>query len=86
MSDFKQKENTASLFKNEKKTEEKQPDYKGKANIGGVEYFISGWINETKNGSNYLSLKFGEVEQGLKPENKEEPQQKPVREANDLPF
>ena len=34
--------NRGSIFKNDKKTEEKHPDMSGSINIEGVEYWISG--------------------------------------------
>ena len=52
---YEHKENTGSLFKNDRKETESQPDYKGSAKIGGVDYWVSGWINET-NGKKYVGL------------------------------
>lgn len=54
MSDF---TNSGFLFKNDKKTEEKQPDYTGKLNIDGTEYKLAGWLRDTKDGRKFLSLK-----------------------------
>jgi hypothetical protein len=48
--------NRGTLFKNEKKEEEKQPDMNGTLNVGGVEYWISGWKKVSKAGSGYISL------------------------------
>ena len=42
------RELSGSLFKNEKKTEEKHPQMQGSCLIDGVEYYISAW---TKDGS-----------------------------------
>ena len=55
-----QKDNAGALFRNTKKETEKQPDYTGKATVNGVEMFISAWINESKNGTKYMALKFEE--------------------------
>lgn len=49
---------TGALFKNDKKETEKHPDYKGSCEIEGTEYWVSSWLNESKNGRKYLSLKF----------------------------
>jgi len=49
------------LFRNERKTPgSKQPDHKGSCRIGGVEYEIGAWINESKKpgGSKFFGLKF----------------------------
>lgn len=48
--------NRGSLFKNDKKTEEKHPDLSGSINIEGVEYWISGWSKVSKGGQKFISL------------------------------
>jgi hypothetical protein len=48
--------NRGSIFKNDKKTEEKHPDMSGSINIEGVEYWISGWKKQSKQGANFISL------------------------------
>ena len=53
---------TGALFKNDKKETEKHPDYKGSCEINGTEYWVSSWLNESKNGRKYLSLKFNAKE------------------------
>lgn len=55
--------NSGTLFKNDKKTEAKHPDYKGHAEVDGVEYWLSGWIKKAGDkaqnpGSTFLSLSF----------------------------
>ena len=53
---FQQKPNRGSLFKNDEKSKEEDRDYSGSINVEGREYWLSGWISETKKGSKYLSL------------------------------
>jgi hypothetical protein len=53
---FQQKLNRGSLFRNDEKSKEEDRDYAGSINIEGREFWVSGWINETKTGSKYLSL------------------------------
>ena len=55
---YETKENTGSLFTNDKKKDDKHPDYTGKAMIGGKLMNIASWINESKSGKKYMSLKF----------------------------
>lgn len=55
---YETKPDTGALFKNTRKTTDTHPDRTGSALIGGVEYFIDGWLNTGKNGEQYLSLKF----------------------------
>jgi hypothetical protein len=50
---------TGALFKNDKAGNEKRPDYKGSAEIEGVQYWVSGWIRSPKSGGDkFMSLKF----------------------------
>ena len=54
------KNNTGALFKNDKKANDKHPDYKGKAVVDGVEKEIAIWVRESKTGTKYFSLMFSE--------------------------
>lgn len=51
--------NSGALFNNAtgKREGKKDPDYKGSINAGGVEYWASGWVNTSKAGAKYMSLK-----------------------------
>lgn len=49
-------EKSGVLFKNDKEGNEKRPDYKGSIQIEGVEYWLSAWVKEGKNGK-FMSLK-----------------------------
>jgi hypothetical protein len=55
---FEQRDNSGSLFKNDRKETETQPDRTGSAMIDGREYYVSGWLRETKDGRPWLSLAF----------------------------
>ena len=55
--------NRGSLFKNDKKTEEKHPDMSGSINIDGTEYWISGWKKQSKAGTGFISLSVRPKEQ-----------------------
>lgn len=48
------------LFRNENMREgKKDPEYRGNATVGGVDYWLDAWINEKKDGSGkYMALKF----------------------------
>lgn len=54
---YQQKEGQGSLFKNDERQSEKHPNAKGSALIGGVEYWVSAWTKEGKNGK-WQSLAF----------------------------
>lgn len=49
--------NRGVLFRHDKKGNEKAPDYKGKLNASGTEYYLSAWLREKKDGSGkYMSI------------------------------
>lgn len=75
-----QKDNSGAIFKNDYKTEDKHPDYKGTCMIDGKQKEIGVWLNETQQGKKYFSLKFSEphAKQG-------ESVQKP-KDTDSIPF
>ena len=58
MSNFQHKENTGSLFINEKREKDTQPNMKGSGLIDGVEYWISAWTNTTNTGDRWQKVIF----------------------------
>jgi len=63
---------------------EQHPDYKGKAMIDGKAKDVAVWLNESKNGKQYFSLKFSEPYQA----EAEAPKQNMPQDLpdSDLPF
>jgi uncharacterized protein (DUF736 family) len=49
------KVNSGTIFKNDKKTAENQPDYRGKINVDGKEWEISLWVKEGQKAGKYFS-------------------------------
>jgi uncharacterized protein (DUF736 family) len=49
--------NTGILFLNDQGDNPKRPNYKGKIDVEGIEYPIAGWIRQSKNGAEFISLK-----------------------------
>jgi uncharacterized protein (DUF736 family) len=49
------KVNNGTIFKNDKKTAENQPDYRGKINVDGKEWEISLWVKEGQKAGKYFS-------------------------------
>lgn len=63
MSNYEQKDNSGSLFKNDKREKDTHPNAKGKAMIGGKMYYVSAWTKRDKNGNPYQSLSFKSVDE-----------------------
>lgn len=60
---YETRDNSGTLFRNDRATSDRHPTHKGQATIGGVEYWVSGWTKEAgptaKNpGSRFFSLAF----------------------------
>lgn len=60
---FEHKDNSGTLFKNDKKETESHPNAKGEAKIGGVMYWVAAWTKKDKNGNPWQSLSFTPKEQ-----------------------
>jgi uncharacterized protein (DUF736 family) len=52
--------NSGAIFKNEKKGNDKAPDYKGSIVVDGVEKDIALWLREAKNGTKFFSVKISD--------------------------
>ena len=55
---YEMKELSGSLFKNQKREKDTHPNATGSALINGVEYWVSAWTKEDKNGNKWQSLAF----------------------------
>lgn len=73
--------NTFTLNKNDKGDNPKRPDYRGKLNVDGIEFTLSGWVREGVNGK-FISGAVAMVE------SKGEVRTKPAVEGadEDVPF
>lgn len=50
--------NRGVLFKNEDTSDERNPAYRGNINVGGQEFWLDAWINESKkDGKKFMSLR-----------------------------
>lgn len=56
----KNKNNSGAIFKNNNKTKDTQPDYKGTVNVNGKDMEISLWFKESQKGTKYFSASFQE--------------------------
>ena len=78
MSNYEQKEGQGSLFRNDKKGNEKAPDYRGSMKWKNQTLNVVGWVKDAKNGSKFLSLKVEAIDTTEKLQTNEP--------GNDLPF
>ncbi len=60
---YETKDNSGALFKNERKANERQPDYTGDAVINGQKMRISAWVKKAKSGKTFMSLAFSEPQE-----------------------
>lgn len=66
------RDNSGAIFRNKKKEKDTHPDRTGQCVVNGVEYWISGWMEE-HDGEPYMSIKFKpKDENGGKKETKSE--------------
>jgi hypothetical protein len=55
---FEVRDNSGSLFRNERKDKDSHPDYTGNGMIDGKGYWFSAWIKKDRNGKSFMSLSF----------------------------
>jgi uncharacterized protein (DUF736 family) len=44
------------LFKNDRRENDRQPDYNGRIQVNGEDFWLSAWIKEGKSGVKFMSL------------------------------
>jgi hypothetical protein len=81
---FEHKDNTGSLFRNKDRKTDKHPSHTGQGKVFGTEVWISGWVNETSDGSKFFSLKFQPKDE-QKPKSRE-PGEDDDMGDDDIPF
>ena len=76
--------NRGAVWKNDRKTTEKHPDFKGSMNVEGVEYWLSGWLRAPGANPKSPSLRLS-----VQPKDKPaaQPASRPKDEfSDDIPF
>jgi uncharacterized protein (DUF736 family) len=80
---YEQKDNSGSLFKNDRMTSDKSPEYKGTVLIDGVEYWQSAWVKTTKDGRKFFSQSFNRKDAAPAATQRAAD---PVEMSDDVPF
>lgn len=69
--------NRGTLFRNDERKHDRSPEYSGSLNVDGVEYWLNGWVQESKkSGRRFFSLTVRA---------KDEAKEKPQRQAQAAP-
>ena len=80
--DRQNRDNSGVLFRNDKRENEKAPNYKGNITVGGQDYWLSAWIKEGKSGK-FMGL-------AVSPKEDYQPKQAPKKsnfdDLDSLPF
>jgi len=84
MTEYKHKENSGSIWPNDKKEKETHPDGRGSAVIDGVDYWISAWKNKATNGTPWSSLRFERKDSRPPPPGSQKQEQPDF--DDDIPF
>jgi hypothetical protein len=80
-----EKQNKGAIFKNENKSNDKHPDYRGKINWGGIEIEVSMWVNKSKEGKSYFSVSLQEPYKKME-NTSDKMRNAPLELDDDLPF
>lgn len=79
--------NRGALFKNNKRENDRQPEYTGTVEVNHVEYYLSAWVKESKTGQKFFSLAFTPKDATKKqPEGSSPAPQDPVDVNSEIPF
>jgi len=57
MPSYEHRENSGALFRNKRKEQETHPDYKGEMNVDGKMFWLNAWLNTSKTGEKYFSMR-----------------------------
>ena len=84
--------NSGLLARNERKEKDTHPDYTGSINVDGVEFWLSGWVKEGRDGTKLEGKKYFSLSVRKKdaPAAAPAPQRKPAQSLaemdDDIPF
>lgn len=83
---YEMKDNSGSLFRNNKREKDSHPHTTGRAMIDGKQYYISAWTKDRENGEKWQSLAFKAVEDQAKPKVKQTGGKTGFDDMDDVPW
>lgn len=82
-------DNRGTLGRNKRREKDTHPEYSGQATIGGVDYWVSGWVKtSSRDGEKFFSLSFREKTERARDlvEQKPSRQEPDPFDSGDIPF
>ena len=78
-------QNSGILFTNDKRGNERAPDYTGNLNVGGTDYRLAAWVKKGKKGK-FITIKVSDIEPPITTEDGRDDPDTPDDLDDEIPF